>query len=989
MASLSIEYPNFLAEKLAANRKLRAAVELSLNSVAEVLQISKLPFFPDYTDHGAGHLTRVLEIADRLMSDQSRAIFTAEDAAVLIISVLLHDLALHLSEAGFKSLLDSKECSPNGGRADWAVLWQEFLAVAKHWDDRKLVEILGADETGAPLALVTDPLAHYDNLSETDRKLIGEFIRQNHAQMAYEISVLGFPGNAGRLIEFSPLDLDLKEVAGTVARSHGFALRDSLRQLDEKQISGLEHENMHPVFLMGVLRVADFLELGNDRAPVIGFAYKEFKSPLSKRHWIDNQALRSISWGNPEPESILIPAKPPDVYSYLELKDWLTAIQAELDNVWAVFGEVYASHQRLAGFGLTVRRVRSNILDDPEGFARNSSFAPRCVELGVVGAEVLKLFIEPLYGRRPEIGIRELIQNAVDAVRERREFERNNPPSVSASSERGHEVIVWLDDPDANGVALLTVSDSGIGMTEEIVSNYFLKAGASFRRSIAWKKEFESQTGAGDKARLRSRVLRSGRFGIGILASFLLGDEIEVSTKHITSDRGIRFTMRLDIRPPAAEIAPIQLNYDANLPIGTTVKVRVTKIQPAKVEKKRGDTIIHGSDIFVSPESWDWYCLETPSVERFVGKEKTPLKQSATVPSEDSILPRGWHRLDSFDYRTVHARVHGSSGANAPGLVCNGTRVEGAVGFGPPLQAASAIINWQRDLFPEEGVFKLRVPELSIFDPDGNLPLNLQRTGLTNAGLDFLTDAFAAQAKAALAKLLTSAPTELKLTDEFAKALREFFEFNQTIPAFFTKTGTALLTASNLRLAEATTCLLLSTEALTKNWLSHVRDRYDAVIVAGRGYYPGYSPIYSLNELNPWIACARVVTTSDENPIVAKPLRFRYKELSVERFHIYRTANCPPSFIGRPDLEALINGVAAGADATESAYADDFVAAELFLKLQLSSACLPTFSVGHYWEQLVGEPEIPFGVGQRRERLKQALAALAEYVADSADPSAH
>jgi HSP90 family molecular chaperone len=43
--------------------------------------------------------------------------------------------------------------------------------------------------------------------------------------------------------------------------------------------------------------------------------------------------------------------------------------------------------------------------------------------LSVGGPEVLKLFVEPPYGSRPEYGVRELIQNSVDAVRERRAME--------------------------------------------------------------------------------------------------------------------------------------------------------------------------------------------------------------------------------------------------------------------------------------------------------------------------------------------------------------------------------------------------------------------------------------------------------------------------------------------------------------------------------------------------------------------------------------
>jgi len=184
-------------------------------------------------------------------------------------------------------------------------------------------------------------------------------------------------------------------------------------------------------------------------------------------------------------------------------------------------------------------------------------------------------------------------------------------------------------------------------MTEEIIVNYFLKAGGSFRRSLAWKKEFESEEGT-SRGHSKSRVLRSGRFGIGVLAAFLLGDEIEVSTRHINSRRGIQFTVRLDLRPAAFAILSIQLTYISRMPAGTTVKI---KVKTGRV--KRGEET--DNQLFSQPKLWDWYCLAAPSVLRLRGRKETKLKQSFKVPAEKSTPLRGWHRVASSDYRTVHA----------------------------------------------------------------------------------------------------------------------------------------------------------------------------------------------------------------------------------------------------------------------------------------------------------------------------------------------
>jgi hypothetical protein len=964
-----LSYPKFFGDKLELALKVRVAIDSSILLVDDVLQISKLPFFPDYTDHGYQHLSQVFEIADKLIPERAHESCTAEDVAILMFSILLHDLALHLSEAGFLSLLKSPggETGDAANKSDWTALWEEFLSIAKHWDDRKLAELFGADESGAPRALVRNPLEQYDNLTESDRKLIGEFIRQHHAQMAYEFAMAGFPGQGNQRIEFDAFEPELREIAGIVARSHGFALRDGIRHLEDRQISKLEQDNVHPVFLMGILRVADFLELGTDRAPLIAFRYKEFKSPISKKEWQTNQAFRAISWSNPDAESILVPAKPKDVCSFLELRKWLQAIQSELDMTWAVMGEVYGSHSKFSRFGLTIRRVRSNITDDLAAFAKLSSFVPRRVELGAAGADVLKLFIEPLYGERPEIGIRELIQNAVDAVREHWEFEKQHPnlANLPAATFEG-DVEVWLDDPDDHGLSTLTISDKGIGMTEEIISEYFLKAGASFRRSIAWKKEFE----ASDISAFKSHVLRSGRFGIGVLAAFLLGDRIDVATRHISSARGIRFSLHLNLQPAALEAAPIQLDYDASLPVGTTVKVTVTKVKRLKT--------IDEADIFSGPHLWDWYCLEKPSVIRLHGKEKTRLKQSVIVPPEGGPLPAGWHSLPSTQYRAVHALVHGASQTHAPGLVCNGIGIWGsAVGILSPSNILAAG-NPGRSLFPPDLVFKLRVPCFSVFDPDGALPLNLQRTGLTSWHPDFLEHAFAAQARASLALFIQAAPEEQKFTEELRDALSLLLaESEQIVPVFFTQTGTAILTEKNLQIAKAKRCLLMHAGLFAHGVFSHVTARYDALLIAQE---TRSSAAYSLNGINRWIASARAITRSDERFIVARPLNFS-QELSDNPLTLHRTWRCPDSLLSRDDLEAIrgfLSNLQAHFDIS-----DDFVAAELYLKEPDDSAINPKFSLGHYWEEIIRESVIPFGRTAREEQLKHAYAALDQYLPDA------
>src|SRR5205807_1070240 len=114
----------------------------------------------------------------------------------------------------------------------------------------------------------------------------------------------------------------------------------------------------------------------------------------------------------------------------------------------------------------------------------------------------------------------------------------------------------------------IQVVDAGLGMDASVIKNYFLKAGASFRKSDSWHKMFDVDSGLSKDAKTKPKpVFRSGRFGIGVLAAFLLGSEIQVLTRRLGEERGIEFTATIDIDN-------VELRF-IDCPIGTTVRIRL------------------------------------------------------------------------------------------------------------------------------------------------------------------------------------------------------------------------------------------------------------------------------------------------------------------------------------------------------------------------------------------------------------------------------
>jgi hypothetical protein len=560
-------------------------------------------FFPEYTDHGISHLEAVLQTTLDLATGDAQDLVTSQDAAILVVAVALHDFGMYLTRDGFETLI-SKGSAWQGVSyfkdKPWDELWDEFYAEATRFDGRKLRVLFG--ENYRPVRPLPPKGQQWE---EFDFLLVGEFLRKHHPRLAHEIALYGLPGKDGQAISVcltgSDEQLFWSDMAGLIARSHGMDLRPCLSFLKAQYDNQINPRNVHPVFLAVLLRIADYFQIQASRAPTAHTDVVTFKSQFSDHEWKVHQSVTDIHNTGQDPEAIVINAKPSNVDTFLRLKAWLSGIQDELDRSWAVLGEVYGLQlpSGLYQLGLRIRRVKSN-LDDAESFSSKVSYIPAKIAFEAANADLLKLLIGPLYGDDPGIGIRELIQNAVDAVREFDDLYAHHQELDSVDRyTQSVDVLLNINLDEDELPYEIIITDRGVGMTAQIIRDYFLKAGASLRKSDAWRREHEDETG-------HSRVLRTGRFGVGALAAFLLGDEIEITTRHALSaaEEGITFSARLD--DDAIELKKVKA------PVGTKICVRIPKhlrkdvdsIVPGKWQHK----INFGDDL-------GHYFLKSPSLE--------------------------------------------------------------------------------------------------------------------------------------------------------------------------------------------------------------------------------------------------------------------------------------------------------------------------------------------------------------------------------------
>lgn len=667
-----INLPRKFKDKLRDMQELEGIVISTVSDYGDILADNKPYFFEEYTDHGAKHIESILESTANLATVNTlNNVLSGKDIACFILSTLLHDIAMHISPDGFNQLLNGQFDDIRVQALDkhtWSQLWKEYLNEAKKFSSKQLVSIFGNQHT----IIREPPLLNKAELNGNDKKLIGEFIRRHHARLAHEIALKGFPGKDNPLQFAEGLDHRHKQLIGLIARSHGLDLRICMDYVESaygiktrKYINGI-----HIIFLMILLRLADYLQIDNSRTSGTLLKLKTFASPFSENEHHTHLAIDYIdSEYQNDPERIFVHASPEDSSMYLKIRHLLQDIQHEFDMSWAVLGELYGNMENKPE--IKYRRISSNLQE--ESFHTQQVYVPDTFHFRS-NTELIKLLIAPLYGNDPRYGVRELLQNALDACKERKIHEKKGQHDYK-------EEIEIRVSKEPSGDTFFEIRDNGVGMTVTIIKDYFLTAGASYRNSFEWQKTFTDAEGS-------SIVNRSGQFGVGVLAAFLIGQHIYVETRNIHTDTGYKFFADLDRDQ-------INVLKDDAIKIGTFVRIKIDHPD---------------FDLKDAPNWTKLYVLSQPSIRYYyLGTEITtslPLGPDPQCPNEEwrSLDSKGYNKI-FWTYDTLYARRS---------FTCNGI-----------IMAHARYSRAYLDLFPFE------TPNISVIDNSGLLPISLDRSELS------------------------------------------------------------------------------------------------------------------------------------------------------------------------------------------------------------------------------------------------------------------
>lgn len=649
----------------------------------EKFATSEMYFFPEYTDHSYRHIQYVLETANNLMPNETLDILTKNDVFILCLSILFHDLGMHITLKALKAMY---QINPTDTilKKDFVSLWKEYIEKNKISND--LSDLVKVDESIVDL--------HRNNFAN--------FIREYHPMIANIIAVKGFPlfDDEGKASVESYKEKSKEyfyKLSGIVARSHGEDLRVMVDYLQEHYgMMWKTPYDCHVVYLMCIVRIADYLHITDDRINPYRLNLLEFHSDKSKAEHLKHQSVEYSQriYGNPE--IIYIEAVPNNCRIFIELIDLLKCIQFELDSSWAVLGEVYDVSQ----LKLSIRRVTSNILE--EEWQKKSEFVTDKLKFHF-DTRLIDLLIEPLYGKSASYGIRELIQNATDACKTRM--------AIYNESDYKPEVKISITEKDKK--RYLKIDDNGIGMSLDIIRNHFLNIGSQFKGSNEWDKLKRNEQ---DKGKLTEK---NGKFGIGILSSYLLGNNLKVITCNCGEKIKYEFetkkdTMLIEIKKTEGKERDcgtkieIELKDDINVDKLVIEEWYVNKDIPLKIEienrnskKQEFIDLIEDSDEI------------TENAENGTGKKWQKLELDKNINIEIY-----WTYKYLLPAMHLEGKNEGTIIRYTPNLVCNGI-----------------VIPKNYDGKNKSSIVK-KWPTVYVIDKNGELELNLSRDEL-NGRLPF------------------------------------------------------------------------------------------------------------------------------------------------------------------------------------------------------------------------------------------------------------
>lgn len=488
-------YTSLVRDCNPANKEVIVLVEEAVSfSIQRVKTIIR--HMGEFTLHDDEHLFRVLYLMERLLTKPVIDDLSVPERMLLILSAFFHDIGM---------APDEKEV------VAWQKIWDTIPVIADKTEQKLFESFRRFYEARPEQKEIIEKLIAEGNNSKASlikSYMITDFIRQTHAERAREIIAQHWDGK----IIYRNTDLTVE--LANICHSHTeYALK--LMELDKNYLCGTNTYACLP--LLGViLRLADILDFDAKRTPLVLYSHLYVRHPVSIQEWEKHRAIEN--W-EISPDIIQFSAKCKHPAIEASIHEFCNLIDRELsicNNIISALNEFNQSKVRNIQVKIPFQVNREKIKTE-KNIHNQPLYTYRDTKFSLSKRQVIDLLMgTKLYGN-PEIALRELLQNSIDACLLR----------LAQEIKWGHiryEPEITVKYYTENNEEILEVFDNGTGMDEYIIDNYYSKVGTSFYKSIDFYN-LKSQSNAD--------FTPTSRFGIGILSCFMVADTLIVDTKRI------------------------------------------------------------------------------------------------------------------------------------------------------------------------------------------------------------------------------------------------------------------------------------------------------------------------------------------------------------------------------------------------------------------------------------------------------------------------
>ena len=443
-----------------------------LNQVKDAINIADdmLPqinnVFNTYTIHGMKHSINVVEYMFDLIENAEE--MSDLELVMIIYAALFHDSGMIVSDDEIVGIKDNKILLGN----------RRYSKVLEKYKDEKIA----LQECVRPVHgfRVNEFIEH---LMKDDRKI---FLIPETTNMSFH-----------------------KELA-LICQAHSEDFSWITKNLKHDTIKNQYYLNEQ--FIAVLLRIGDYLDIDEQRAPL--YLYKYLKpNDYSNLEWQQHFVIENYNkiYINEKTglKEVVFQGQSDTPSVHRKLLKYFDSINSELLNAVSLC-EKYEKKRYLLN-------LKTNIIN--KVYTTGFSFSDFKLSLDYNAVTNL-LMGEHIYGNK-KYGLREIIQNSIDACKTMQETAEIHPDFRLQKYEPFIRIVI---DKDRNQVTIL---DNGSGMSVDILKKYFLNVGVSYYKS--------------DDYVLQGRKYSPiGHYGIGFLACFMLSDTVEVITRHFEENKVTR-----------------------------------------------------------------------------------------------------------------------------------------------------------------------------------------------------------------------------------------------------------------------------------------------------------------------------------------------------------------------------------------------------------------------------------------------------------------